>query len=596
VALSAGQVSLPVKPDASGFGADLHKSIMGQSGGISAAGKVVGTGILAGAAAVIAAGAAVLTVGFQEAMDASAGTAQLEAGIKSTGGAAGVTADGLNALAGSIQGYSGQTDDSIVAAEQLLLTFTNIKNSGTDKIFDQATVASANMAAKMGGDASGSAIMLGKALNDPVAGITSLTRAGVQFTDGQKESIKAMVEAGDTVGAQKIILGELETQFGGAAEAAGNSLPGQLEKGKRAFEDLSQTVVTVILPMILPAITGIADKIKTATPAIKDFAEAFSKNVKEAIEKAQPVIKTIGDFVTTTLVPGFKSFGDYVTGTIVPAMQDLWKWVGDNKTMLEGIAVMIIAAVVAFQAYSAVMTVIKVATIAWTVVQGILNGTLIANPIGLVVMAIAALVAGIVWVATQTTFFQTVWAAVWGGVTTAFSATVAFLKGLFNAVWETIKTVFGWSPLGIIITNWDSIIGFFSGLGAKIGTAASGMWGGIKDSFKTALNWIIDKWNNFKFTLGGGNILGFDIPEINLETPNIPRLAEGGVVPATPGGRLVRVAEAGESEVVAPLSKFNDMVNGASGKGVVQNIYPTPGLSEQQIGDAAARQLAWAMR
>jgi len=596
VALSAGQVSLPVKPDASGFGADLHKSIMGQSGGISAAGKVVGTGILAGAAAVIAAGAAVLTVGFQEAMDASAGTAQLEAGIKSTGGAAGVTADGLNALAGSIQGYSGQTDDSIVAAEQLLLTFTNIKNNGPDKIFDLATIASADMAAKMGGDASDKAIMLGKALNDPVAGITSLTRAGVQFTDGQKESIKAMVEAGDTVGAQKIILGELETQFGGAAEAAGNSLPGQLEKGKRAFEDLSQTVVTVVLPMILPAITGIADKIKTATPAIKDFAESFSKHVKEAIEKAQPVIKTIGDFVTTTLVPGFKSFGDYVTGTIVPAMQDLWKWVGDNKTMLEGIAVMIIAAVVAFQAYSAVMTVIKVATIAWTVVQGILNGTLIANPIGLVVMAIAALVAGIVWVATQTTFFQTVWAAVWGGVTTAFSATVAFLKGLFNAVWETIKTVFGWSPLGIIITNWDSIIGFFSGLGAKIGTAASGMWGGIKDSFKTALNWIIDKWNNFKFTLGGGNILGFDIPEINLETPNIPRLAEGGVVPATPGGRLVRVAEAGESEVVAPLSKFNDMVNGASGKGVVQNIYPTPGLSEQQIGDAAARQLAWAMR
>jgi len=574
VALSAGQVSLPVKPDASGFGADLHKSIMGQSSGIGAIGKTVGVGIMAGAAAAMAAAGAVLTVGIGEAMDASAGTAQLEAGIKSTGGAAGVSADQLNALAGSIQGMSGQTDDSIVKAEQLLLTFTNIKNTDTDKIFDRATLASANMAAKMGGDAAGSAIQLGKALNDPVKGLVGLGRAGVQFTDAQKDAVKAMVDSGDTMGAQNIILGELETQFGGAAEAAGNSLPGQLEKGKRAFEDLSQTVVTVILPMILPAITGIADKIKTATPAIKDFAEAFSKNVKTAIEKAQPVIKTIGDFVTTTLVPGFKTFGGYVTGTIVPAVKDLAKWIGDNKTMLEGFAVMILAGVVAFKAYQAVMVVVRAATAAWAVAQLYLNGTLVLNPIGIIIVAIAALVAGIIWVATQTTFFQDTWKAVWGGITTAFNATVTFLKGLFNQVWEAIKTVFGWTPLGLIITNWDAIIGFFSGLGAKIGTAASGMWDGIKTSFKSAINWVIDKWNDFKFELGGGSILGVDIPKISLETPNIPRLAEGGVVPATPGGRLVRVAEAGESEVVAPLSKFNAMLNGAGGKGGdTYNIY-----------------------
>jgi len=705
VALSAGQVSLPVKPDASGFGADLHKSIMGQSSGIGAIGKTVGVGIMAGAAAAMAAAGAVLTVGIGEAMDASAGTAQLEAGIKSTGGAAGVSADQLNALAGSIQGMSGQTDDSIVKAEQLLLTFTNIKNTDTDKIFDRATLASANMAAKMGGDAAGSAIQLGKALNDPVKGLVGLGRAGVQFTDAQKDAVKAMVDSGDTMGAQNIILGELETQFGGAAEAAGNSLPGQLEKGKRAFEDLSQTVVTVILPMILPAITGIADVIKRATPNIVSFAEAFSKNVKEAIDKAQPVIETVSSFVTVTLLPALSTAADYITGTVVPAIKgfadefingegaggkfhraltavvdyvtdtavpaikDMTTWVINHKTGLSALVTVVGGALVAykgFQVVNAIMrtartvqegyaaasygataatyansaagragaivyalmnsTVVKgvvgwwantaaqlantnggllakaaiigtaVATGTVTAVQWAWNAALSANPIGIVIVLIGALVAGIIWVATQTTFFQTVWTAVWGGITTAFNATVTFLKGLFNAVWESIKTVFGWSPLGIIITNWDAIVGFFGGLGAKIGTAASGMWDGIKDSFKSAINWVLRAWNDFQFTIGGGNVMGLDIPKVTLDTPNIPLLAKGGIVPATPGGRLVRVAEAGESEVVAPLSKFNDMVNGAGGKGITQNIYPSPGLSEQQIGDAAGRRLLGAMR
>jgi hypothetical protein len=83
----------------------------------------------------------IISTGFQEAKDAAAGTAQLAAGIASTGNAANVSVGSLNNLASSIQSYSGQTDDSIVGAEKLLLTFTNIKNVGPDKIFDQATKA-----------------------------------------------------------------------------------------------------------------------------------------------------------------------------------------------------------------------------------------------------------------------------------------------------------------------------------------------------------------------------------------------------------------------------------------------------------------------
>ena len=105
-------------------------------------GKVVGGAVLAGVAAL----GGVLKVGFGELTDYQSGLAQLENGIKTTGGAANVTAPFLETLATKIQGYSGQTDDSIVASEKLLLTFTKIRNSTgkNNDIFTQATKITAN--------------------------------------------------------------------------------------------------------------------------------------------------------------------------------------------------------------------------------------------------------------------------------------------------------------------------------------------------------------------------------------------------------------------------------------------------------------------
>jgi hypothetical protein len=236
------------------------------------AGKI--GGILAGLGIAAGIGAAVKT-GFGELMDASAGTAQLQSGIKSTGNAANVTVGGLNNLASSIQAYSGQTDDSIVSSEKLLLTFGNIKNgvgAGND-IFNQATKVTADMAAKMGGDASGSAMQLGKALQDPVNGISALTRVGVSFTDGQKEQIKSMVANGDTMGAQKVILAELNKEFGGAAEAYGNSLPGMIDRSKRAFEDIAQVLAETLLPIITPLLEGFLNLFTKVQPYIEKFAD-----------------------------------------------------------------------------------------------------------------------------------------------------------------------------------------------------------------------------------------------------------------------------------------------------------------------------------
>lgn len=263
------EATVKVHTDVSGAGRQAESSMKKQGGLFSKIGAVAG-GIL-GAQLAFAAGRAiksVFTTGANEAKDASAGQAQLAAGIKSTGNAANVTIKGLLDRASALQAMSGQTDDSIVKTEGLLLTFTKIKNSGPNKVFDDATLAAANMSARMGGDASSSAIQLGKALNDPIKGISSLSRVGVTFDDAQKKTIATMVKTGNVAGAQRVILAELNKEFGGSAAAQGQSLPGVLARIRRGYEDVTQSVAEGIIPIVLPALRWIADRAGTAGAAV----------------------------------------------------------------------------------------------------------------------------------------------------------------------------------------------------------------------------------------------------------------------------------------------------------------------------------------
>jgi phage-related minor tail protein len=96
-----------------------------------------------------------------------------------------------------------------------LLTFGNVSGEA----FDRAQMAAVNLSARLGQDLQSSAVQVGKALNDPIKGVTALGRVGVSFTEQQKEQIKAMTKVGDVAGAQSLILAQLEKQYGGSAEA-----------------------------------------------------------------------------------------------------------------------------------------------------------------------------------------------------------------------------------------------------------------------------------------------------------------------------------------------------------------------------------------
>lgn len=160
--------------------------------------------------------------------------AQLESTIKSTGGIAGKTSEELQTLARSLQEVTTFGDETIIAGEALLLTFTKIQGD----VLPRTVEALLDVSTAMGQDLKTSAIQLGKALNDPILGISALTRTGITFSEEQKNLIRSLQESGEMAAAQGVILKELETQFGGSAKAARDTFGGALKGLKNAFGDL----------------------------------------------------------------------------------------------------------------------------------------------------------------------------------------------------------------------------------------------------------------------------------------------------------------------------------------------------------------------
>jgi phage-related protein len=169
---------------------------------------------------------------------------QTEKVLKSTGGAAGMTQQSLENLASSLEKSTYFSKDQTEAGENMLLTFTEI---GKD-VFPLATKTMLDMSKAMGQDVKSTAIMMGKALNDPATGLTALTRVGVTFSTQQQDMIKHMVAVGDTAGAQKIMLAELQREFGGSADAT-QTLGGKWAILTNRMNDFKERIATGLFPV-----------------------------------------------------------------------------------------------------------------------------------------------------------------------------------------------------------------------------------------------------------------------------------------------------------------------------------------------------------
>ena len=298
---------------------------------------------------------------------------------------------------------TGVDEDSIKATQAKLMTFKELGKTADEAggAFDRATQAAIDMASAGFGEAETNAVQLGKALNDPVKGITALGRAGITFTDQEKEQIKTMVEQNNMLGAQQMVLGAIETQVGGTAEATATGTG----KMGAAFEHLQETLGLALMP------------------AVEAMAEGFAV-----------------------------AFG----------------WIADNLPVIGTFVGVLGGLTIAFNA-------LAIANAIENSQLFIMAAALLANPITWIVLGIAALAAGIVWLATKTTFFQDAWKVMTKFVGDAWNATVKFFVDGFTAIgkWFTdlpgnIAKALGNAFLWLYDTGKNMIQGLLNGAGSLL--------------------------------------------------------------------------------------------------------------------------------
>lgn len=341
-------------PSARGFGSKMESELGGE---VKGAGKRLGSGFgkmfaVAGGLLAAAGIGSFLKDSIGEAREAQKVGALTESIIKSTGGAAKVTAEQVGDLASAISLKTGMDDEAIQSGANLLLTFKNVRNElgKGNKIFDRATQAATDLSAAGFGDMAGQSKMLGKALNDPIKGITALSRSGVTFSEGQKEQIKTLVESGKTLQAQKIILGEVESQVGGAAAATAT----YGEKASVAFGNIKEQVGTELLVPgvdalskaflgLVPSITRGISAIKPAfaqaqaflAPFIAQVQDFFNGSGKSAVagfattlgevfkQNVLPVLQTAANTFQTVVLPAVTSLVTYVGTSLLPVLSQV---------------------------------------------------------------------------------------------------------------------------------------------------------------------------------------------------------------------------------------------------------------------------------
>lgn len=232
--------------------------------------------------------------GFQQQEKA---VAKVEQAIKSTGGAAGRTGEQLKKMASDLQSNTLFGDEQILnEVTAQLLTFTNI--SGDQ--FDRTQAVALDLATVLDGDLKSASIQLGKALNDPVANLSALSRSGIQFSTEQKALIKTLTETGRLAEAQGVILTELERQYGGQAAAAADA-DGGITQLKNTFGDLKEIIGGELLKVIKPIAKDLKQFIEDLDPDdVKAFAASVGSAIKAFANWGKELFLLIGSFSKAT--------------------------------------------------------------------------------------------------------------------------------------------------------------------------------------------------------------------------------------------------------------------------------------------------------
>ena len=298
--------------------------------------------------------------------------------LNSTGQAAGRTFEQLSKQASALQNVTLFGDEQTLKAQQLLLTFTKVRT----EVFDRTIPLAQDLSTVFESDLNSAIVQLGKALNDPIKGINALSRSGISFSESQKNVIKQLVNTNQLAKAQNLILNELETQVGGAARAAAKAGTGALTQFNNTVGDIKEQFGEFVFN-ILPAFTN------TLSPVLTGISNFF--NLINSSQVALDIVQSL---------------------------------------------------VVGLGAAAAAFVVYKGATIAATTAQLLLNGAMTANPIGIVILSITALVAAITLLWKRSETFRGVVIGLWEAVKTYFSKIADFGLSIFGGIQDLIVGAF----------------------------------------------------------------------------------------------------------------------------------------------------------
>jgi hypothetical protein len=363
----------------------------------------------------------------QAAEESQQATKKLEQVFKSMGETTGRSAAQAKKFSESLMMEIAVDDEQIVAVQTKLATFEKvIKNTaGTSEIFERATKAAFDLEAAGFGEGTQNAVQLGKALQDPIKGITALARSGVTFTEGEKNKIKAMVETGKHLDAQRYLMAAIEKQVGGVAKANVTDTA----KIKIAWGEVMETLGSALLPALEKFTKWFTGK---AIPAIQKF-----------VDENGPLVKNI------MLGAAALSAGALAVSALSFAFGGLMKVISFGTNVFN----------YATKAFQFMGTAIRV-----------VSAFMMANPIIAIItgIAVAALLIYAYWDKIKAFFLR-----LWEGV-----------KQIFAKTWSWIKNLFlNYTPHGLIYKNWDNITAWFRNLWDRVKVAFSAAWAWIKNLF-----------------------------------------------------------------------------------------------------------------
>ena len=451
------------------------------------------------------------------------------AALGNLAGAVRPTKDQIEGLAATMTKTIPVTRDSILAEDAMLVTFTNI-GKGT---LPQATQAVTDMAFAMNSGATPSAEQLsstaqqvGKALQDPITGMTTLKRVGIEFSDAQKAQIKTMMDAGNVAGAQAMILGELETKFGGSGKAAGATFAGQMQIAQNQVQAMKEQLGEQLLP-------SINQLLQVSQPLIQGFFGALLAVLPGLVAGCASITGQVAGFVTT--LEGAFSGGGLAGGgnkilsllglSDLGAIQGpLGALVGFIQAMLPPIRTIVESVfgdVAAFLRAHGTQ-IVGFLSGAWRQIGDIVSLTV--QVIQAIVVPVFTVVAG--FIKAHGDQIQTIllgaWTAISSGIKLALDVIEGVLKialdvlrGNWQGAWDDFKTMLGrvWTDIkGVFQGNLDEIIGILQAFNLiQIGqNIIDGLISGIKSDASKVKQAILEPIDD---AVGGvKNLLGIHSP------------------------------------------------------------------------------------